>query len=196
VDEQIYLFGGYCHELTKFELSYRYPIDVHVFNSQTLAWTKRPVPTKDDPQFNFTPFFRYGHTCVTYKDRIYLWGGRSHWSHSLDTNLYVYYPSIKNFVYPLKIQIEQVLHFLLEKHIWNIVETKGTSPYGRDGHSACIYKNQMLIFGGYVEILKKFSNEIYSFDFLTSTWTNIVPKVNIFYSKIQVKVKSSEFIYE
>jgi len=95
--EHIYLFGGYCHELTNFELSTRNPIDVHVFNSQNLAWIKRPVPTKDDAQFSLTPFFRYGHTCVTYKDLIYLWGGRSHWSPSLDTNLYVYNPSITHF---------------------------------------------------------------------------------------------------
>jgi N-acetylneuraminic acid mutarotase len=34
----------------------------------------------------------------------------------------------------------------------------------------------MYIFGGYVQKIKRFSNDIYEFNFLTSTWTLIQPK--------------------
>jgi hypothetical protein len=73
----IYSFGGYCQQTTVSELKCYSPIDVHVLNTITFEWHKRPKPQIKDPQYQVTPYFRYGHTCVTYNDLIYLWGGRA-----------------------------------------------------------------------------------------------------------------------
>ena len=83
-------------------------------------------------RYLITPYFRYGHTCVTYKDIIYLWGGRADWTNSLCNILFAYNPN---------------------KHTWKKIETDGDRPYGRDGHSATVIEKQdiMLIFGGYVQ---------------------------------------------
>ena len=56
--------------------------------------------------------------------------------------------------------------YLLGKHIWNIVNINTELPDGRDGHSACVVKDSMYIFGGYVQKTKKFSNDMYEFNFL------------------------------
>ena len=64
------------------------------------------------------------------------------------------------------------------RQFWNKVKTNTELPDGRDGHSACIVRDSMYIFGGYVQKTKKFSNDIYQFNFTTSSWTLIVPKVN------------------
>ena len=102
--ESIYSFGGYCQQISFTELKHPNPIDVHVFNTHTLKWKKRPLPTKDSPQYSQTPYFRYGHACVTYKEFIYLWGGRSDFTNNLCNTLFCYEPSneskfILNFPY-------------------------------------------------------------------------------------------------
>ena len=54
---------------------------------------KRPLPVEGQTQLHYTPYFRYGHTCVTYSDMVYLWGGRADWTNSLCNLLYCYNPS-------------------------------------------------------------------------------------------------------
>jgi hypothetical protein len=53
----------------------------------------------------------------------------------------------------------------------------GEKPDGRDGHSATVIRHSMYMFGGFVQKTKRFSNDIYEFNFLTSAWTLIAPKV-------------------
>ena len=94
VGSNIYLFGGYCQQKTIVELKFYSPIDVHVLNTLSFKWTKQPKPLHPfDQQYLLTPFFRYGHTCVTYNNLIYLWGGRADWNFSLCNILFVYNPS-------------------------------------------------------------------------------------------------------
>ena len=154
----IYSFGGFCQQSTINDLKFYTPIDVHVLNTTTLKWYKRPKPQLKDQQYVVTPYFRYGHTCVTYSDKIYLWGGRADWTNSLCNTLFSYKP---------------------RTHTWKKVQTEGNRPYGRDGHTACVIEKQgtMLIFGGYVQKLKVFSNDIYEYNFKTAAWTFIIPKV-------------------
>ena len=114
----------------------------------------------DQPEYNNTPYFRYGHTCVTYEGMIYLWGGRADWTNHLCNQIYLYDP---------------------KRHVWTrLVEVKGDVPDGRDGHSACVVNNSMFIFGGYVQRLKRFSNDLYEFNFKNLDWNLILPKVNLF----------------
>jgi hypothetical protein len=91
----IYSFGGYCQHVANNELKRHSPIDVHVLNTLTFKWTKRPVPASPhDPQYAVTPYFRYGHTCAVHDDKVYLWGGRTDWTNILSNTLYCYDPRI------------------------------------------------------------------------------------------------------
>ena len=131
---------------------------MHVLNTLTLKWYSRQRPKLKEQQYLLTPYFRYGHTCVTYHGKIYLWGGRAEWSNVLCNTLYIYKPN---------------------KHIWAKIKADGDLPDGRDGHTATVIEGQdnMLIFGGYVQNVKKFSNDIFEYNFKTKIWTLIVPKV-------------------
>lgn len=83
VGSYIYLFGGYCENRKGgdvAELREPSPIDCFEFNTFTHKWNKRPAPAKDSPQYEQTPYFRYGHTCVNYKNSVILWGGRADWN--------------------------------------------------------------------------------------------------------------------
>ena len=178
----IYSFGGYCQQISFKELKNKSPIDVHVLNTTTFKWHKRPVPNVDDPQHEKTPYFRYGHTCVSHSGFIYLWGGRTDWTNNLCNILYQYNPSNFKVLYIL-INNKRSMNFKCffknysGYHTWAIVNDGGEKPDGRDGHSASVIRDSMYIFGGFVQRFKRFSNDIYEFNFLTSTWTLIVPKV-------------------
>ncbi len=105
-----------------------------VSRTVTFEWTLRPIPNDDDDQYTFTPYFRYGHTVVTYEPHglIYLYGGRADWTDNLSADLYSYSP---------------------REHEWSILKTNGQKPEGRDGHSACVANSSMYIFGGYVQVV-------------------------------------------
>ena len=53
---------------------------------------------------------------------------------------------------------------------WSIVTVSGNIPSGRRGHTACIFQNNMIIFGGLYG-LSKYLNELYLFDIVTSSWS-------------------------
>lgn len=62
---------------------------------------------------------------------------------------------------------------LLEANSWSFVEVEGFIPPARDGHSAVLWENQMIVFGGFEEENQRFSQETYSFDFTTRKWTEL-----------------------
>jgi hypothetical protein len=64
------------------------------------------------------------------------------------------------------------LYFLVT-NIWSVVETNGRCPPARDGHSACIIGDSMIIFGGFEEELQRFSQETFAFNFKTLRWTDL-----------------------
>ena len=49
------------------------------------------------------------------------------------------------------IHFKSILIITIETYKWSIEEINGFKPDGRDGHSACVIQDSMLIFGGYVE---------------------------------------------
>lgn len=152
VGEKIYSFGGYC---TGENYHNKQPMDIHVLNTTSLRWKLLPSPRRGDPQFEVAPYQRYGHTAVVYKDKIYIWGGRN--DDAADNALYCFDP---------------------ETGMWSLLETNGTVPGARDGHSACVvhsrYSDSMYIFGGFEEGIDRFSQEVYSLDFKTMRWTYLM----------------------
>jgi Ras-related C3 botulinum toxin substrate 1 len=61
------------------------------------------------------------------------------------------------------------------KNKWVKLEVKGTVPSRRYGHSACVWKNKMVVFGGY-DNDGFTSNEIFMFDLQQHSWELIVSK--------------------
>ena len=95
------------------------------------------------------PYQRYGHTCVAWDDKAYIWGGRNDRNGACNV-IFCFDPTRKT---------------------WTRPAATGNLPGARDGHSACVIKDAMFIFGGYEEEEDRFSNDIHRFCFRTLTWT-------------------------
>ena len=59
--------------------------------------------------------------------------------------------------------------FNISSYVWEKIETDFNIPKGRSGHSACLYKDMMLIFGGIYEVTKEL-DDMYIFDFKNKRW--------------------------
>lgn len=147
VGHKVYSFGGYCSGEDYETLR---QIDVHVFNTVSLRWTKLPpVRTGGREHAREVPYMRYGHTAVLADDTILIWGGRN------DTE------GACNVLYA----------FDINQHRWFTPKISGTVPGARDGHSACVLGKAMYIFGGYEQLADCFSNEIHKLDTSNMCWS-------------------------
>lgn len=152
VGHLIYSFGGYC--TGENYTTTATPIDVHVLDTRCYRW--RALPTQqfntENIQDSPIPYQRYGHTAVLYKECAYIWGGRND-----DRGA------------------SNILHeFKTGNHQWSIIPVTGQIPGPRDGHSACVIRDKMYIFGGYEEYLDVFSNDVHEFNFTTGKWRYIL----------------------
>ncbi|XP_023306658.1 kelch domain-containing protein 3 [Lucilia cuprina] len=150
VGDFIYSFGGYC---TGDDYRFNESIDVHVLNTQTLRWALLPQRRCENGtilKYPEVPFQRYGHTAVTYNDKIYMWGGRN--DETLCNVLYCFDPKTLS---------------------WSRPQVTGAIPGSRDGHSACVIDNCMYIFGGFVEEIHEFSCDVHALNFDTMEWRYI-----------------------
>lgn len=96
---------------------------------------------------------RKGHTMVSYKNRLYIFGG---FSGTVTGDFWVYFPDANK---------------------WKRLDVPGTVPSKRTGHSACMFGSKMIIFGGDSggnEIL----NDLWEIDLSQSQlqWKRIYPQ--------------------
>uniref|UniRef100_A0A9J7X0Z6 Kelch domain containing 3 n=1 Tax=Cyprinus carpio carpio TaxID=630221 RepID=A0A9J7X0Z6_CYPCA len=142
VGHKVYSFGGYCSGEDYETLR---QIDVHVFNTVSLRWTKLPpVRTGGREHAREVPYMRYGHTAVLVDETVLIWGGRN------DTE------GACNVLYA----------FDVCQHRWFTPKISGTVPGARDGHSACVLGKAMYIFGGYEQLLPTMESCTYSVDIM------------------------------
>lgn len=146
--DKIFSFGGYC---SGDDFDVKRPIDVHVLDTRTNRWRPVEKPSDNSPHDNHTPYQRYGHTAVAYGGKAYIWGGRND-SEGASSVLHEYDPVLNR---------------------WTAVKATGQVPAARDGHSACVFGKQMLIFGGFEEDFQRFSQETFAFDFETKHWSEL-----------------------
>lgn len=202
VDTCIYSFGGYRtgdSYRSKFT-----PIDVYVFNTHTLQWKKIPTPDPSGPDFEHVPFMRYGHTVVAFQGRIYLFGGRNdlapcndlfcfdvstwRWSRPKVTGplperrdghtacvihgfMYVFggfeeaYDRMDNSVYTLNLRTME----------WKHQSCEGPTPYARDFHTATVFGDRMVIFGGrtMTSTSEYYNNKLCYLDTANHVWREI-----------------------
>lgn len=114
------------------------------------------------------PYQRYGHTCVTWDEKAFIWGGRNDRDGACNV-LYCFDPSKAKFSKARGNQQRSS-----REQAWSRPAVNGHLPGARDGHSACVIRDAMYIFGGYEEEEDRFSNEIHRFCFLTMTWSHVV----------------------
>jgi len=113
--------------------------DVFVNNLTTLKWKKATTSEGPVPRSN--------HSAVVYKDALYVFGGADEEGEKL------------NDFWKLDLRTYQ----------WEQIQARGSAPTGRSGHSAVIYKDLMVVFGGMKDITKE-TNDMFSYDFNTNTW--------------------------
>ncbi|GIY19854.1 kelch domain-containing protein 3 [Caerostris darwini] len=120
-------------------------IDVYCFNTSTLKWTRVNYEETSE-----SPKGCYGHSVVAYKHLIYLWGGQNRFSAS-------------NILYCFDTKTQS----------WSKPVTSGMIPKPTDGHSACVIRDDMYIFGGYEEGFDNFSQKTYKLNLITFTWQEL-----------------------
>jgi len=59
------------------------------------------------------------------------------------------------------------------KEQWHLVESKGEAPSPRNSHSAVVWRDSILVFGGWDG--SRNCNDLYRFDIPTSTWQTSTP---------------------
>uniref|UniRef100_A0A914WP69 Kelch domain-containing protein 3 n=1 Tax=Plectus sambesii TaxID=2011161 RepID=A0A914WP69_9BILA len=145
IGDKVYSFGGYC---CGENYDTRQPIDVHVLDSVTYRWRSLP---QLDVDCETAPYQRYGHTAVEYRGKAYIWGGRN----DIDgaSGLLHEYDPVSNS--------------------WRLLPTMGRAPPARDGHSACVIDDLMVVFGGFEEEFQRFSQETFVFNFRTNRWSEL-----------------------
>lgn len=83
-----------------------------------------------------------------YGDKIYIWGGRND-----------------------RATCSILFCFDTVWHCWTAPKTTGNIPLARDGHTACMWKNCMFIFGGYEEESDAFARSVYCLNLDKMTWS-------------------------
>lgn len=151
IGNSIYSFGGYCSDE---DYEVRRPLDVHVLNTDTYRWRSLSLPSENDPQYFDTPYQRYGHTVVAFRGRAYLWGGRND-SEGASSRLHCFDPATGR---------------------WERLRVSGRVPPSRDGHSACVLGDEMVVFGGFEEEFQRFSQETFALNLNTLEWREVRAK--------------------
>jgi len=67
----------------------------------------------------------------------------------------------------------------LQTKVSTLVETNGEPFCNRSALTSVVWKNNMIVFGGWNGFTKKWFNDVYSFNFDTSTWRKIEAKGDI-----------------
>ncbi|XP_050431953.1 uncharacterized protein LOC126840334 [Adelges cooleyi] len=90
------------------------------------------------------------HTAVVYQDKVYVFGGEVGFSSASESPLWSY---------------------STKENRWEKVKgASGTTvPKGRRGHTALVYRNSMIVYGGYRD-LKGSTSEMWAYHFDTQTW--------------------------
>lgn len=144
VGDCMYVFGGFEEQINQFSR------DVHCLNLETMTWTY--VDTSGEP-----PSYRDFHTATVIGNRMYVFGGRGDLHSPFHTQEEFY--------------CDRIVYLDLRTFEWHTPKTTGQVPVGRRSHSAFVYNEKMVIFGGYQSILDLHFNDLNCFDPTTNSWS-------------------------
>lgn len=115
--------------------------EVYSLDLETLTWSQLCTS-------GMSPEIRSSHSAVIFQDSLYILGGISDEGEKLNDFWRLGLKDLK----------------------WEQVKSHGETPSGRSGHSAVLYRDLMIVFGGMKDITKE-TNDMYSFDFSRNFWT-------------------------
>eukprot|EP01006_Ploeotia_vitrea_P055045 TRINITY_DN67954_c1_g1_i1.p1 TRINITY_DN67954_c1_g1~~TRINITY_DN67954_c1_g1_i1.p1 ORF type:complete len:872 (-),score=92.49 TRINITY_DN67954_c1_g1_i1:163-2778(-) len=152
----MYVFGG-CTVQGRTNAVKVYDLDVYrwlpdeYFNAQLYHYTTHNINISTD-----LPEPRSGHTAVVHKNLngkpcMVIFGGR-----------------LSKFSY-----CNSVYMYNFESRIWTQIPCNGAVPHERAGHTSVVYKNHMVVFGGYFNQSKEkkvYFNDIHVLNLETWTW--------------------------
>ena len=147
--DYFYLFGGeYFDGIENIVLD-----DLLRYNCVTNEWTQlQYYGDSGDSVSGSKPSPRCAHSCVSYKQCLYVFGGEM-----ATSDQYHHYRDLWKFD--------------VSTTTWTEIVAKDP-PSARSGHAAIVWKNYMIIFGGFFEALKdtKWYNDVHVFNLQTETW--------------------------
>ncbi len=156
---RLYLFGGFSasyapyahhHDGVPQAIAGVHFNSVHEYNFDARTW-KELHPGATDPHLAGIPKPRRHASLVVHGCSLYVYGG-------FDANDNV---------------LADMWEFNIESMVWTKVQYRvshnNDPPTGRAEHTAVVYLNRMIIFGGYDG--KRKLNDTYVFDFATKTWS-------------------------
>ena len=100
--------------------------------------------------FTDGPWARSWHSAVIYSNCLYIFGGKDQ-----DWN-----------------KLDDFWKFDINKQTWIEIQKLNETPLKRSGHSAIIYKNFMIIFGGIYELTQEL-NDMHAYDFNNNQWITL-----------------------
>ncbi|CAG9335386.1 unnamed protein product [Blepharisma stoltei] len=113
--------------------------DLYILNLSSLEWRKISTNNGPEPRSN--------HSAVIYNDFLFIFGG-------------------------LNGEGEQIGDFWklnLNTYNWQSIQAGGQIPAARSGHSAIVYSDLMVIFGG-TKCVNRETNEMFSYSFENNMW--------------------------
>lgn len=159
---RLYVFGGFsmvgfANDRRDYDNPNRPPTQgphfntVHEYSMDTKTWTElRAVADNEAVPLPAVPRPRRHASVVVHGCSLFVYGG-------FDANDNV---------------LSDMWEFDLQKHTWDRIQygvAHGDTPVGRAEHTAIVYLNRMIVFGGYDG--KRKLSDTYVFDFATKEWT-------------------------
>ena len=143
----LYLFGGEYYDGIQ-----------NVVLDELLRWDVQKNEWKRILTPNPKPSPRCAHSCVFYKDSLYVFGGEL-----ASADNYHHYKDLWKF------------DTIQNKWQEIIVRNTGTIPTARSGHDVFVWKHYMIVFGGFYEALRdtRWFNDVCVLDLQTHTWMDI-----------------------
>ncbi len=68
----------------------------------------------------------------------------------------------------------------LKSHAWREIVGVGEAPCGRSGHRMIVWRNYLILFGGFYEAMRevRWFNDVYFFSFQEERWVQMGYKLN------------------
>lgn len=103
-----------------------------------------------------TPPPRCSHQAVFHKDRVYIFGGE--------------YATLDQFYH-----YRDMWYLDIKTNIWTEIKPSGDTPTARSGHRMVVWRNYIVLFGGFYEAMRdvRWYNDLYFFSLQEERWTNI-----------------------
>eukprot|EP01039_Chlorochromonas_danica_P010525 gene10525-11659_t len=123
--------------------------------SDVIRWQVEKNEWKAIESLN-TPPPRCSHQAVYYQEKVYLFGGE--------------YATTDQFYH-----FKDLWCLDLKTNVWKEIHATGDCPSGRSGHRMVVWRNYLVLFGGFYEAMRevRWFNDLFFFSFQEERWTQL-----------------------